>query len=125
VPVNSGATPSLEADTGLATAGYYQLRWTADTPEVEIEETGGDAQTTTLIYKGPDRAMLLSGLADGERTYRAGEIGADGRVTAWSAPVTVTVAHHPLGRALSFFAVGAIVFFATLTLIVRGAGRYR
>ncbi|MCO6412426.1 MAG: hypothetical protein J5I92_06750 [Thiogranum sp.] len=69
--------------------------------------------------------MLLSGLADGRRTYRAGEIGIDGRVIAWSDPVTVTVAHHTLGRALAFFGVGATVFFATLILILHGTRRYR
>lgn len=121
----SGAAPRLDADTTLATAGYYQLHWSADTPDVAIEETTGNQPTTTRIYTGPDRAMLLSGLTDGRRTYRAGEIGTDGRIIAWSDPVTVTVAHHTLARALTFFAVGATVFFATLILIVHGTRRYR
>ena len=125
VPAVCGAVPRLESDTDVATAGYYQLQWTAATPEVAIEETSGNAPSTTTLYEGPDRATLRSGLADGRRSYRAGEIGEDGSVTAWSDPVEVTVAHHPLHRALTFFAIGAIVFFATLLLIVGGARRYR
>lgn len=121
----SSAAPHLDTDTRLATAGYYQLHWSADTPEVAIEEATGNQPTTTRIYQGPDRAMLLSGLTDGRRTYRAGEIGTDGRVIAWSESVTVTVAHHTLARALTFFGVGATVFFATLILIVHGTRRYR
>jgi outer membrane usher protein FimD/PapC len=119
------AAPRLEADTSLATAGYYQLSWTADASEVKIEESAGHNAVANLVYEGPDRATLLSGLADGRRTYRAGAIGADGSVIAWSEPVTVTVDHHPLSRALTFFAIGAIVFFATLVLIISGARRDR
>ena len=125
MPAALTAAPQLEADTSLATAGYYQLRWTADTPEVRIEETDGHSAAANLVYKGLDRATLLSGLADGRRTYRAGAIGEDGSVVAWSEPVTVTVDHHPLSRALTFFAIGAVVFFATLILIVSGARRDR
>jgi hypothetical protein len=110
-------------DTPLATAGYYRLSWTADTPQVTIEETTPDSGATTTLYTGPDRATLISGQANGTRIYRAGEIAANGRISAWSEPVTVTVAHHPLSRALGFFAVGALVFLATLALIVQGARR--
>lgn len=87
-----------------------------------IEERSPASGRTRTIYTGPDRATLISGQADGSRVYRAGALGADGRVTAWSEPVTVKVAHHPLGRALGFFALGAVVFVATLLLIIRGAG---
>ena len=125
LPARSGALPRLESDTGVATAGYYQLQWTVDTPEVVIEETRGNSPTTAIIYKGPDRATLRSGLAAGERSYRAGELDSNGDVIAWSEPVEVTVAHHPLNRALMFFAIGAVVFIATLLLIVGGARRYR
>ena len=125
LPARSSALPRLESDTGVASAGYYQLQWTIDTPEVAIEETSGNAPTTSIIYKGPDRATLRSGLADGQRSYRAGELDKNGSVIAWSEPVEVTTAHHPLNRALAFFAIGAVVFIATLLLIVGGARRYR
>lgn len=86
-----------------------------------IEVTSPSDGGRRIIYRGPDRATVLSGMSDGARIYRAGEIGADGEILAWSEPVTVEVAHHRLSRALGFFAVGAVVFFSTLALIVHGA----
>ncbi len=117
----AGAKPVLATDTPLATAGYYQLHWTADTPQVTIEVRSRDSQRAHTLYTGPDRATVISGQANGTRIYRAGEIGPGGNIIAWSEPVTVTVAHHPLSRALAFFAVGAVVFLATVVLIARGA----
>jgi hypothetical protein len=40
---------------------------------------------------------------------------------AFSNTVKVTVRHHPIERAIGYFAVGFVVFLATLLLIVRGA----
>lgn len=125
VPGSRGAVavPQLSTDTPQATAGYYRLSWTADAAEVVIEQRTPATGVARTLYTGPDRATLISGQADGTRVYRAGALGADGTVTAWSEPVTVRVTHHPLGRALAFFALGALVFLATLLLIARGAGR--
>lgn len=111
----------LSTDTTLATAGYYRLSWAADTPLVAIEERNPASGAARVLYTGPDRATLISGQASGTQIYRAGEIGPDGEVSAWSEAVTVTVEHHPLNRALAFFAVGALVFSATTVLIVHGA----
>jgi len=117
------ATPTaatIEADTELATAGYYQLRWTAATADVQVEVSEPDSDDWRIIYSGPDRARVVSGQTDGTRVYRVRGIGAT-EPSAWSAPVRVTVVHHSLQRALLFFGVGAVVFLATLALIVRGA----
>ncbi len=118
----AGAAVVLGSDTQVATAGYYQLHWTADTPQVTIEFRTPGSQRAHILYTGPDRATVISGQTDGTRIYRAGEVGPGGNIIAWSKPVTVTVAHHPLSRALAFFAVGALVFLATVALIARGAG---
>lgn len=115
------ATPSIEVDTAVATAGYYELRWSAATTDVEVAEFDGpDASPPKIIYRGPDRGTVISGKTNGTRLYRVREIG-DDRDAGWSEPVTVTVAHHPLSRALGFFGVGAFVFLSTLALIVAGA----
>jgi len=119
-PVASRAAPHIETDRELATAGYYQLHWTAATADVQIEVSEPGNGSASIIYTGPDRARVVSGQTDGTRIYRVRELDA-ATVSAWSAPVTVTVSHHPLGRALAFFGVGAVVFLATLVLIVRGA----
>ncbi len=117
------AAPRIDADTAIATAGYYVLRWSAATTDVEVAEfASSDVGDPDTIYQGPDRATLISGQPDGTRIYRVREIGTAGP-SAWSEPVSVTVAHHPLSRALTFFGIGAVVFLATLTLIVRGARR--
>ena len=117
------AAPHIETDTAVATAGYYVLRWSAATTDVEVAEFANPgAGDPSIIYTGPDRATLISGQPDGTSIYRVREIGA-GEPSAWSEPVSVTVAHHPLSRALTFFGIGAVVFLATLALIVRGARR--
>jgi len=117
------AAPRIDADTAIATAGYYVLRRSAATTNVEVAEFASPGVGNPgIIYQGPDRATLISGQPDGTRIYRVREIGAAGP-SAWSEPVSVTVAHHPLSRALTFFGIGAVVFLATLTLIVRGARR--
>lgn len=121
LPASAQATPDIEADTEVATAGYYELRWSAATPDVEVAEFDGpDASKPNIIYRGPDRGTVISGKTNGTRLYRVREIG-DGKDSGWSEPVTVTVAHHPLARALGFFGVGAFVFLSTLVLIVTGA----
>lgn len=114
------ATPRIETDTSLTTAGYYQLRWTAATTNVDVEVDDPASGSTTIIYSGPDRARVISGQSDGTRQYRVREVD-DSGASAWSPALSVTVAHHSLGRAFSFFAVGALVFLATLVLVVRGA----
>jgi hypothetical protein len=115
------AAPHLETDTAVATAGYYKLHWSAASSDVELAEIGdADAEDWKLIYRGPDRATVISGQSDRSRVYRVREIN-DGEVSPWSEPVTVTVAHHALSRALAFFILGAVVFLATLALIVGGA----
>jgi hypothetical protein len=119
-PVASRAAPHIETDTELATAGYYQLRWSATTTDVELQVSEPENGSASIIYTGPDRARVISGQTDGTRVYRVRELGA-ATPSAWSAPVSVTVAHHSLGRALVFFSIGALVFLATLALIVRGA----
>ena len=120
--------PVLTSDSEVATAGYYQLKWESDNAAVELpagfpveleestDVTFGDAK---LLYAGSDPATVISGRSDGTWFYRARL--RDGEVASpWSDSVTVTVAHHPLSRALSFFALGIVVFLATVWLIVRG-----
>lgn len=120
--------PTLASDSDVATAGYYQLKWESDNAAVErpaefpveLEESTdvafGDAK---LLYAGSDPATVISGRSDGTWFYRARI--RNGEVTSpWSESITVTVTHHPLSRALAFFALGIVVFLATAWVIVRG-----
>lgn len=115
----AGAAPvELHASTEVATAGYFQLRWSAPGEAVVLQEDTTPAFTSPrLVYRGPDNARVLSGKTDGEWYYRARTAGSDG---GFGDVLEVTVQHHPLSRALAFFAVGALVFLATLTAIITG-----
>lgn len=112
------APVELRADTDIATAGFYQLRWRADETVVVQEDTTREFSSPRVIYRGADDARVLSGKSDGDWYYRARTAGSD---SAYGDVVEVTVRHHPIGRALAFFAVGALVFFATLAAVVKGA----
>ena len=108
----------LEADTDVANAGYFQLRWSASSA-IELEEsTTPDFKAPRRVYSGSDAARVMSGKPDGDWYYRARPVTPD---STFSSMVKVTVRHHPLGRAIGYFVAGAVVFLATAMLIVSGA----
>ena len=108
----------LEADTAVANAGYFQLRWKASSA-VELEEsTTPDFSAPRLLYSGSDRARVVSGKPDGDWYYRARPVSSG---SSSSNIVKVEVRHHPLERAVAYFVVGAVVFLATALLIATGA----
>lgn len=116
------AAPQLQTDTEMATAGYYRLSWQSDmAADFVLEEATDPAflQVTTL-YQGPDTATLISGRSDGTYYYRVRNMQNDNQ-DDWSDVTTVEVSHHPLSRAFMFFALGAIVFIATLVVVVLGS----
>jgi hypothetical protein len=127
----ANAAVRLESDTDIATAGYFQLRWEAgETPTRLIESQDPDFETRNLVYEGPDTARLISGKSNGRYFYRlegpqaAG--GTDGReADVVSNTLQVTVRHHSRARALTFFAIGAAVFAATLALVLFGGRNER
>lgn len=119
----ASAAPRLAGDSELATAGYYRLSWQDGAPgaEYELQESSGAGFAyPRLIYRGPDLATVISGQDDGDYYYRIRALEA-GRPGDWSETVKIRVEHHPLSRALAFFAAGAVVFIAILLLVVRGA----
>jgi hypothetical protein len=107
----------LQSSTDLATAGSFDLSWQgAEGERFRLHELGEEG-SPRLIYQGRDTARVMTGLPDGDYRYRVeGDSGV-------SSPVSVTVAHHSLNRAFGFFAVGLLVFVATLWLVVRGERR--
>jgi len=117
--------PMLTTDTKLATAGYYQLSWQAGPDgashkdlRFELQQSSvDDFHSVKTIYRGPDRASVISGQPDGDYYYRI-RIQAEQATTAWSHPVAVKVRHHSLNKAWWFFITGAVVFFITLLFIV-------
>lgn len=108
----------LSADTRVATAGYFQLSWNADSAVVVEEARNADFAGARVIYEGADNARVMSGKPDGDWYYRA-RAAAPG--SEFGEALEVTVRHHSLERAFGFFALGAFVFLATLALIVTGS----
>jgi hypothetical protein len=114
-----GAEPvALQADTEIATAGYYQLSWDADGAIVLQEAASPDFRSPREVYRGADNARVMSGKADGDWYYRARTAGSG---SDFGNVVRVTVEHHPVERAFAFFSLGALVFLITLGVIIRGA----
>ncbi|MBD3617962.1 MAG: fibronectin type III domain-containing protein [Chromatiales bacterium] len=121
LPGLAGAqAPRLESDSAVATAGYYRLSWQGEAGRFLLEEaTRADFADARVLYQGADLATLRSGQPDGDYYYRIRALHEAGP-SPWSEAVHVEVRHHPLSRALTFLLLGAIVFLATLVLILRG-----
>lgn len=115
----------LSSDTEVASAGYYRLQWHwsaaggAPGGPFQLQESATpDFSDAVSLYRGPDLASVISGRRDGVRYYR---VGSQHSETRWSNVVKVETRHHPLSRALLFFAAGALVFALTLAMILRGS----
>jgi hypothetical protein len=117
------ASPQLQSNTPVSTAGYFTLSWEDEsTGNFELQRAPNDRfDTPVTLYRGPDKATVVSGLANGDYFYRVR--GIESNSGGWSDPVKVTVAHHPLSRAFLFFTLGAIMFLITITVLIRGARR--
>jgi len=110
----------------VSSAGYFRLSWKQDTENdtaifnFELQEADNPAFTQVkTLYSGPDTASLVSGRRNGIYYYRVGYLR-DHTDPIWSNTQIVEVTHHPLSRAFMFFALGAIVFIATLTMVILG-----
>ncbi|WP_417464871.1 hypothetical protein [Kordiimonas sp.] len=102
-------------DNGLS-AGYATVAW----PDVDGSSFVLEQKTATgwrELYSGPDRASTLSGLADGTYLFRLKVEG----VPALEL-LEVKVEHHPLVRAWTFFAIGAVMFLVLVGLLLKGQG---
>lgn len=108
----------LRSSAEVSTEGYFQLTWQADVPVRLVEAARADFSNARVLYQGLDTARVISGKPDGRWFYRLEP--ADGGAPI-SEPLTVSVAHHPLQRAVAFFGGGALVFAATLGLVVFGS----
>jgi hypothetical protein len=133
VPLASAAgslpPPLLKTDTPMATAGFYRLTWIwhgDGQPIFELQEAATpEFDHPRVLYDGADEASSLSGREDGSYYYRVRARSDGDPAGPWSDTVEVTVQHHPLWRAIAFFAGGAVVFLATFALIIGGTLRAR
>lgn len=105
--------------------GAANISWsmTSDVAVHIQKSLDADFTVPATLYRGKDGATVITGLEDGEYHFRGRQALADGRFSPWSDAVTLVVAHHSLTRAATFFSIGAVVFLATLLLILFGAKR--
>lgn len=129
-PGASAQQAELETSSEEATSGYYVLSWQAaetseDTaPRFLLEEAESpDFSDSQILYRGSDQSRFVSGKPDGRYYYRVKPL--EPQSTDWSDSVEVEVDHHSLGRALTFFTIGLVVFGSTLALILLGGKRHR
>jgi hypothetical protein len=108
----------LNSDSTLATAGYYQLRWSGHVNNFQLQESRTtDFKIYKILYEGKDLARFVSGKSDGDFFYRVTALENN---PVFSNVIKVTVFHHPLENAILFFIAGAIVFISILILIIKG-----
>jgi len=120
--------PELAVDNPVASAGYFRLNWhlpqkpAKRQPEFELQESaavGFPQGTERMVYHGPDLATVISGRENGRLFYRVRALE-EGLPGQWSNIVQVEVHYHSLLRAVTFFGLGAVVFLATLMVVIRG-----
>jgi hypothetical protein len=109
-------------------AGHIALGWQLSTGEIEEpvfelqQSPNGERLTFKTVYKGADRASFRSGLPDGTYQFRIrAKTLAATNWGPWSAPKYLHVKHHHPRTVIFFLVTGALVFLATLFLILRGA----
>lgn len=127
------ALPGVEftvPHTSKSSSGNIKLIWELDGKQDVWEKTEFELQKSRdeefteakTAYTGPDRATFISGLADGMYYYRIRVIKGD-EVGVWSDTVKFEVKHHSLKLALVLFFIGAIVFSATVWIVLKGASK--
>jgi hypothetical protein len=114
-------------DSNYTNSGSMKISWEVPDSIVSIENCKFELQQSqntdfvgaTVRYIGPDLATYISGLKNGTYNYRVRSI-LDGKAGPWSEAIVVTVEHHSLKLAFMLFGLGAIVFIATVFVVVSG-----
>ena len=111
-----------------SSSGHIKIIWDASDEvrsgidfQLQKSQDPTFAKATTL-YQGDDLATFLSGLENGEYYFRlryVDEVSSD-PVSDWSEALWLTVKHHSLQLALWLFVLGAIVFFLTVFVLIKG-----
>lgn len=118
----SAAEPvTLSLNTSISSDGVAQITWQLPASSKIILEQSSfeDFSNAKIIYSGFDDATVLTGLLDGDYYFRARLH--DDEESVWGPVVQLSVKHHSLMQAFTFFLIGLVVFVATLLLIVFGS----
>ncbi|MEX2580563.1 MAG: fibronectin type III domain-containing protein [Verrucomicrobiales bacterium] len=104
-------------------SGVVALEWVPANPdeaegiefELEKSETA-DFSEATVLYRGPDRSTILTGVRAGDYFYRVRT--ADGG--RWSKPIRAEVEYIQRGRLFALLGIGLVVVGLTVAAIVGG-----
>lgn len=115
-------------DSSYTQSGSLKLSWTikdsllgSELILFELQQSQQKKFDSLLVrYKGSDLASYISGLAEGIYYYRV-RSELDGQLSDWSEPIVVVVEHHSLQLAFLLFGLGAVVFLATVVVVVKGS----
>jgi hypothetical protein len=112
------AAEDLRISSNGSTAGYLTLDWSENSAPAPYTLQMNKGTGWQTIYQGNDTATTLTGLQNGDYQFR---INSSDPATIdddhWSDPISVTINHHSLVKALSFFASGLIIFIILLWLL--------
>lgn len=120
-PVLWAAENPLTASAEVSNEGYFVLNWDtslSDSPLVLEQSTSPAFDSVITREVAAAGATTITGLADGEYYFR---LRSEDRVL--SDPVMITVEHHSLARAGTFFLIGACLFGLLITTIFTGNRR--
>jgi len=109
---------SLSASTSISNEGYFVLDWQSDTPveDLTLEQANDQSFSNPLERSlAGASAATITGLDDGTYYFRLTDTS-----STLSNTVSVTVAHHSLGRAGSFFLLGLVLFSVLIVTILKG-----
>lgn len=116
----------LSASTSVSNDGSLNLSWNLpENTSIELQQASQpasqpDNNNFQTIYRGNDTATVITGLSNGKYLFRARLVKTDGSHLNWTLNTELEVKHHSLTKAFSFFTIGAIVFLATLVLLIKG-----
>lgn len=112
----------IQSSSDSSTNGSFTLSWEIPSDSViELQQAVAPDNNFATIYQGTDSATVITGLPNGIYRYRARLANLQDNASDWSAISSIKVEHHQLGRAFSFFVLGALVFLGTVMLIVFGS----
>lgn len=109
---------TLSASTSLSNEGYFVLDWQTDSPveDLILEQATDQAFSNPLGRSlAGASAATITGLNDGTYYFRLTDHNSN-----LSNTVSVTVSHHSLGRAGSFFLLGLALFSVLIIVILKG-----
>ncbi|MBF0264966.1 MAG: hypothetical protein HQL46_06800 [Gammaproteobacteria bacterium] len=113
---------SITSSTQISQDGTLSLSWEIPSNyQIELQKKSSrTSEKYITIYRGHDTSTVLTGLSNGQYSYRARLINSNGSFGQWTENLNIQVQHHPLTRAFSFFFIGLIVFLGIISVIYLG-----